>query len=409
MLKMPHLLLYGRFIAYFALRKMRYAKYGMSMEKQKELIQKNPFLVYGYAGPRYFCDREAETEKLVSALDNGRNVTLIAPRRMGKTGLIKNTFYRMRQQNPEVACFYMDIFATRDLSFFVRLLAKTVLGQLDTLSEAVLNKLTTFFRSCRPVISADELTGMPTVSLDFVADKSEQTLKEIFDYMTLSGRQCYLAIDEFQQIAFYPEKGTEALLRSYIQFMPNVHFVFAGSSRHLMEEMFTSAKRPFYQSKQLIMLHEIGEEVYYHFASGFFEAKGLTVSRDVFGWIYTRFAGHTWYMQAMLNRLYEKNQTIAEVQQAEQVLLGLIEENTPIYQSIIALLTDNQLALMQAIAREGVVASPNKGDFIKQHNLKAPSSVNTALKSLLEKELIYKTADGYRVYDRFMGLWLQRL
>lgn len=402
-------MLYEKFIAYFALRKMRYAKYGMSMEMQKVVEQKNPFLVYGYVGPRYFCDREQETEKLVSALDNGRNITLIAPRRMGKTGLIKNTFYRMQQQHPGVACFYMDIFATRDLSSLVRLLAKTVLGQLDTLSETVLNKLTTFFRSCRPVISVDELTGVPTVSLDFVPDKSEQTLKEIFDYMVASGRQCYLAIDEFQQISFYPEKGTEALLRSYIQFMPNVHFVFAGSSRHLMEEMFTSAKRPFYQSTQLMMLHEINQETYYHFASDFFEAKGSLLSKDVFGWVYTRFAGHTWYIQAMLNRLYERKEAITDLQQAEQTLLGLIEENTPIYQSIIALLTDNQLALMQAIACEGVVASPNKGDFIKEHNLKAPSSVNTALKSLLEKELIYKSADGYTVYDRFMGLWLQAL
>lgn len=379
------------------------------MDKQKELVPKNPFLVYGYAGPRYFCDREVEMEKLLSALNNGRNVTLIAPRRMGKTGLIKNTFYRMRQQHAEVACFYMDIFATRDLPALVRLLAKTVLGQLDTLSETVLNKLTTFFRSCRPVISADELTGIPTVSLDFMPDKSEQTLKEIFDYMRLSGRQCYLAIDEFQQIASYPEKGTEALLRSYIQFMPNVHFIFAGSSRHLMEEMFTSAKRPFYQSTQLMMLHEIPQEVYYHFASDFFKAKELSLSEDIFGWIYTRFAGHTWYIQAMLNRLYERKETITDVRQAEQVLLGLIEENTPVYQSIITLLTDNQLALMSAIACEGVVSSPNKGDFIQRHNLKAPSSVNTALKSLLEKELIYKSIDGYRVYDRFMGLWLQTL
>ena len=82
----------------------------------------------------------------------------------------------------------MDIFATRDLASFVRLLAKTVLGQLDTLSESALHKLTSFFRSCRPVISADELTGVPTVTLDFVVDKSEQTLKEIFDYMAASGR-----------------------------------------------------------------------------------------------------------------------------------------------------------------------------------------------------------------------------
>lgn len=393
---------------------MRYVKYvtqntEFMKTKQKDPELKNPFLVYGYVSPRYFCDREEESRKMLAALKNERNVTLIAPRRIGKTGLIKNVFYLMRQQKAEVACFYMDIFATRDLSSFVRLFAETVLGQLDTLSETVIHKLTSFFRSCRPVISADELTGIPTVSLDFAPDKSEQTLKEIMAYMAASGKSCYVAIDEFQQITTYPEKGTEALLRSHIQFLPNVHFVFAGSSRHLMEEMFTSAKRPFYQSSQLMVLSEIEEEAYYHFASAFFEAKGGGFTKDVFGWIYRRFEGHTWYMQALLNRLYEQYDAITEVRQAERVLVQLLEENTPVYQNFIALLTDNQLALMRAIAREGAVMYPNSGDFIKRHGLKAASSVNTALKSLLEKELIYKSGGGYRIYDRFMGLWLQTL
>lgn len=376
--------------------------------KPQEVHPKNPFLVYGYARPRYFCDREAETQKLLSALDNERNVTLIAPRRMGKTGLIKNVFYALREQRPEVACFYMDIFATRDLSAFVRLLAKTVLGQLDTLSESVLHKLTSFFRSCRPVISTDELTGIPSVTLDFVPDRSEQTLKEIFDYMAASGRSCYLAIDEFQQIASYPEGGTEALLRSYIQFIPNVRFIFAGSSRHLMEEMFMSAKRPFYQSTQLMVLGEIDEESYYQFAKNFFKLKGHQLDKSVFHWIYTRFEGHTWYMQALLNRLYERDESILDIRQAEQVIVGLLEENAPIYQNLIPLLTDNQLALMQAIAREGKVMAPNSGEFILGHGLKTPSSVNVALKSLVEKELVYKSANGYMVYDRFMSIWLLR-
>ena len=398
-----------KYIAYFALRKMRNAKYGIMETKQKEVELKNPFLIYGYVTSRYFCDREEETGKMLSALNNERNLTLIAPRRIGKTGLIKNVFYLMEQQNTDVACFYMDIFATRDLSAFVRLLAKTVLGQLDTLSETVLHKLTSFFRSCRPVISADELTGVPTISLEFVQDKSEQTLKEIFDYMAASGRRCYLAIDEFQQITAYPEKGAEALLRSYIQFLPNVHFIFAGSSRHLMEEMFTSAKRPFYQSTQLLVLKQIGEIPYYQFASAFFEGKGRKFAKEVFQCIYARFEGHTWYMQAMLNRLYEKEESVTEIRQAEIILAELLEENASIYQNIIAMLTDNQLLLMQAIAKERNVLSPNSGDFIKRYGLKTPSSVNTALKSLLEKELIYKSANGYIIYDRFMGLWLQTL
>lgn len=369
----------------------------------------NPFVVYGYVAPCYFCDREEETEKILSALSNGCNVTLIAPRRMGKTGLIKNVFYLMRKRQEDVACFYMDIFATRDLPSFVRLLAETILGQLDTLSESVLYKLTGFFRSCRPVVSADELTGVPTVSLDFVPDKSQQTLKEIFDYMAASGKKCCLAIDEFQQIASYPEKGAEALLRSYIQFLPNVHFIFAGSSQYLMSEMFTSAKRPFYQSTQLMALREITEESYYQFASAFFEAKGTSLAKDVFDWAYRRFDGHTWYMQALLNRLYEQRAPITDIRQAETVLVHLLEENTPVYQNLIALLTDNQLMLMRAIAKEGVVIYPNSGEFIKRYGLKTPSSVSTALKSLLEKGLVYKSSAGYIVYDRFMGLWLQTL
>ena len=386
--------------------------------KPQKMQPRNPFLVYGYANPRYFCDREAETQQMLSALENERNLTLIAPRRMGKTGLIKNVFYTLQEEKPEVVSFYMDIFATRDLASFVRLLAKTVLGQLDTLSESALHKLTSFFRSCRPVISADELTGVPTVTLDFVVDKSEQTLKEIFEPVYLTTlRDIYsenltdIVTDDpeiFQQITSYPEEGTEALLRSYIQFIPNVRFIFAGSSQHLMQEMFVSAKRPFYQSTQLMVLREIDEESYYRFARNFFELRGQELDKSVFHWIYTRFEGHTWYMQAMLNRLYERNEPVVDITQAEQVLMGLLEENTPVYQNLIIMLTDNQLALMKAIAHEGKVTAPNSGEFILGHGLKTPSSVNAALKSLVEKELVYKSTGGYMVYDRFMGIWLLR-
>ena len=43
----------------------------------------NPFLVYGYAGPDYFCDQKEDTQKLISALRNGRNITLMSPRSRG--------------------------------------------------------------------------------------------------------------------------------------------------------------------------------------------------------------------------------------------------------------------------------------------------------------------------------------
>lgn len=368
----------------------------------------NPFLVYGYISPEYFCDREVETEKMISALQNERNLTLIAPRRMGKTGLIKNVFYQLKEENPnEAAYFYMDIYSTRDLKAFIQLLAQTVLGELDTLSQNILRQMTAFFKSCRPVISADERNGMPTVSLDFVPERAEQTLKEIFDYMVASKKRCYIAIDEFQQIMEYPEKEVEALLRSYIQFMPNVHFIFSGSKKHVMEEMFSSAKRPFYQSTQIMILKEIPLQSYYLFAQRFFAQQKRNLAEDTFTYLYELESGHTWYIQSILNRLYAKKTERIDNSVVNECVNDILDELETIYQSNLTLLTNNQVELMKAIATEGCVKSVNANEFIKKHHLKTPSSVNVALKSLINKELIYNTPDGYIVYDRFFGKWLK--
>ena len=128
----------------------------------------NPFLVTGYHSPEYFCDRRQETETMIRALYNGRNVTLIAPRRMGKTGLVKNVFYKLREQEPDIVTFYMDIYSTQSLGDFIRLFASTVLGRLDSVPQKALGRVGKFIKSCRPVFTFDELTGQPKVTIDIV-------------------------------------------------------------------------------------------------------------------------------------------------------------------------------------------------------------------------------------------------
>lgn len=215
---------------------------------------KNPFLIAGYHSPTYFCDREKETEKIISALTNDRNISLISPRRIGKTGLIHHVFYQLSKQDTSVRCFYFDIFPTQNLQNFVELFGKTIIGKLDTYSETMVKRDSSIFKSFRPSFTFDAVTGSPSVSLDIQTEKTETGLQEIFDYLKESGKRCYIAIDEFQQITEYPEKGVEALLRSYMQIMPNVKFIFAGSKKHLMDAMFSSVNRPFYQSTQKIDL-----------------------------------------------------------------------------------------------------------------------------------------------------------
>ena len=223
---------------------------------------------------------------------------------MGKTGLIRHVFYRLKELQPDIVTFYLDIYSTQSLGDFVRLFAGTVLGQLDSAPQKALSRISRFVRSCRPVFTFDELTGLPKVTIDVAPAEEENTLKEIFEYLGSSEKRYYVAIDEFQQIAEYQEKGVEALLRSHIQFLPNVNFIFAGSRQHLMQEMFTSSKRPFYQSTQLLTIGPILQDEYACFATGHFAAHGVKLPQEVFNTIYEKYEGHTWYVQCLLNRLY---------------------------------------------------------------------------------------------------------
>ena len=367
----------------------------------------NPFLVYGYEGPHYFCDREEETRKLVSALANGRNVTLAAPRRIGKTGLIHNVFNRVRNSEDNIICIYVDIFPTRCLADFVHLLGKAVFEAVQSHSERLFSKVTSFLSSCRPAISFDPLTGSPSFSIDIAPSMEEKSLSDIFNCLEKSEVPVYIAIDEFQQVASYPESGTEAMLRSRIQFMHNVHFIFSGSQQHLIYEMFLSAKRPFYNSTQIMNLTTIDPENYYTFADRLFGEGGRTIDKSLFLFIYKCFEGYTWYVQTILNRLYETGGNITDKSQVTEAIRDIVRENTMVYQNTIAMLPDKQLQVLKALAKEGKTATPNKGAFIQKYSLKAASTVSSALSALIVKELVYRSPDGYSVYDRFLEIWLR--
>ena len=366
--------------------------------------QKNPFVIYGYEGPKSFCDRKAETKTLLAAIENGRNVTLLAERRIGKTGLIKHLFGRMAKEGGW-ATVYVDIFATSNLREFTSQFAASVIGSMDSRLDRAIVAATRFFKNLRPEIAVDATTGTPSVSFGLEPRNTEATLKECFDYLRGRG-DCVVAIDEFQQIGAYPESGTEALLRSYVQFLPNARFIFAGSRHHMMAEMFSSAKRPFYNSTQTLPLDRIDRDVYYEFARERM-ARVANLPHEVFERIYSMFDGITWYVQTVMNRLFERRSaTDADV---SSVVDGLLQEKSWEYAALLKSLPSGSARLLKAVAAEGLAKSVTGSQFLKAHSLSGSSSVHLSLKKLIEDELLYETDEGYVVYDRLFGFWLRRL
>ena len=365
----------------------------------------NPFVIYGYKGADYFCDRKKETEVIIDALSNERNVVLVSPRRIGKTGLIHHVFENIKEREPETKCFYMDINATKSMGQFIQLLGKTVIGKMDSLSQSAMRKVTSFFSNYKPTMSFDELTGVPTFSITVAPSQREESLRHIFDYLKQSGKRIYIAVDEFQQIAEYQEENAEAMLRSHIQFLPNVYFIFAGSKQHIMTDMFLSAKRPFYQSSQIVNLPLIDINEYRNFANKWLKEKDMTVDEETFSHLYDCVDGQTWYIQDILNRLYQNGIKITR-QEVDRVISELVNEQEVAFVNYYESLTANQAALLTAIAKEPTDSVLSQ-EFTKRHDLPATSSVGVALKTLLNREFIYKYNGRYIVYDRFFGRWLR--
>ena len=365
--------------------------------------QNNPFVIVGYNGPEYFCDREQETAKLIAAIENDRNVTLIAPRRYGKTGLLHHV---NRLMPKEYVGVYLDIFALKNLAEFARAFATAVVGAIDTPAEKAMSMIAHFFKSCRPTVTPQE-NGMPKFSFDVVPQHAAETIGETFEYLKRRDRRAVIAIDEFQQILEFPETGTEAMLRSHVQDVPWVRFIFAGSRHHLMGEMFLSAKHPFYQSTDIMSLEVIGRETYAEFAHGHFSAAGQPFAADAFNTLYKRFDGITWYVQSVLNRLWQRGEGLVSAAQIDDVVAGLVADRSLVFRDLYFSQNESSQRLLSAIAAEGEARGLMSGEFLHKHHLSATSSVRSALKVLSHNDLVYRTENGYVVYDRIFGEWLR--
>jgi hypothetical protein len=369
---------------------------------------KNPFVTNGYAGAEYFCDRIEESKIIGDLLCNENNVALISPRRLGKTDLIWHIFNNETFQR-DYYCFVVDIYATKSLNDFVNMFGKAVIDTLRPQGKKVWEKFISMVSSLRSEISFD-MNGMPVWSVGLgTINNPSVTLNEIFSYLDNADKPCIVAIDEFQQIVRYEDETIEAIIRTYVQRCTNAHFIFSGSQRHLMNEMFTSPTRPFYQSVAIINLQPLALDVYTDFCVSKFEQAGKCIERDVVRILYERFDAVTSYMHRILNVLFSKTNKgeICNAIMVDEAIDLIIRLSSDTYESLFYQMPEKQRMLFLAIAREGKVKEITGGTFVRKHKLISSSSVNSALKGLLEKDFVTMDKNMYCVYDHFFVLWLK--
>ena len=375
---------------------------------QEMKLLSNPFVIGKYVDKDYFCDREKESEMLVHHIVNGRHVAIMSERRLGKTGLIEHVFANSLPDGYEP--FLIDIFTCKNLREMVYLLASEVFKKIAR-KQSMLERLMRMVRSLKTTISYEVVTGFPEISFGLgEIQQPEVTLDEILGYLESSDAVCIVAIDEFQKIASFEEENVEALLRTKIQHLKKTQFIFAGSERHLLEGIFSNPARPFYNSVVFMQLLPIEVGVYVKFCQQLFLKYEKSVSPALVERLYECFQGITWYLQLSMNEAFtmaERGGCVDE-EAYDQILNHLVDSKRFTFEDRYASLTEKQKTVLMAIASE----FPNQvtltsQNFITRYNLKTSSSVQTAVKGLVEKGILSDNHGVRRPTDLLFMLWLK--
>lgn len=349
-----------------------------------------------------------ETSLLVRFLNSRENVVLMSQRRMGKTKLVEHC---LNDSGKEYALMTIDILHTSSFREFIQLLGATVFDCLAKRSTRMMKLFTATLRSLSASFGYDPVQNTPTFDIRLGdITMPEYTLKEIFEYLEKSNRHCIIVIDEFQQITKYPEKNVEALLRTHIQHLNNANFVFAGSQRRLMEEMFFSEKRPFYMSARSIVLEAIPFDNYCDFACHHFEEAGKTIEREAIHLVYDTFKGVTLYLQRIMKDAFSLTPSgeICDADTVQHIIDDYILECEPRLREQLALITESQKELLYAMSEENsTVKSITSSAFIKRHRMKSTSAVQSAAKKLLEYDMLTRRDGLYTIADPLMDLWIK--
>ena len=387
------------------------------MQQNLKTMEKvtNPFIVLGTIPDPYFCDREKETERLVRYLTNGQNVVLHAPRRIGKSKLIEHCFEQPAIKGKYYTIF-VDILQTGNLQEFTYEFGKAVFEATASLGDKLMKQFAQTVQSLHTEYTIDPMTGFPKLSLSIGhIENAIYTIEEVFRFLEQADKPCIVAIDEFQRIADYPEKNVEAILRTHIQKMRNCKFVFAGSDRHLLGQMFQDYNRPFYNSAATITLEQIERSKYNAFATMHFEEYDKHISPEDVDRVYDLFDGNTFAMQKTLNIAFSLTgkKEWCTIDTIRQAIDEIIEENDFSYRTHLMSVGSSQKEVLFAIARSGKAMQITSAAFVGKYRLGSASSVQSAVRKLKADGWVaeYINQAGqkyYQVNDYFLMLWIQK-
>jgi len=374
---------------------------------------RNPFEYGGIVLNEAFCNRTREREEIRRVIENAGKLFVYAERRIGKTSLVQQVLRELPED--DYVKIYIDLWPTDGPASFVATVAKGITEALASRADRLLETAKRLFSRLIPSVTVDE-EGKPVIAFGIrdvtvASPVLEEVLQAPARLAEEGRRKVVVVLDEFQQILEYGTDEVERRLRSIIQHHQEVAYLFLGSRKHLIQQMFLDRNRPLYRSAAHYPLEAIGEEEWRPFIQERFRWGRRTISDEAVHEVCDLTQGHPFYTQHLCHVLWERCEEggVVDAPLIAGSVEVLLRRESYAYTALWESLTINQRRFLKGLAAEAAGVQPFASAFIQRYRLKSPSNAQRAAKALLSRDLIDRDNGSYLVQDRFFRLWIQQM
>ena len=361
---------------------------------------KNPFIFGSLVFEENFCNRKKEIEELKKDINNGQNILIYAPRRFGKTSLI----FKVKEELKDFKFIYIDLMTITSIEEFINIYFNEIAKSLETPLEKTI-KFFKEFLNFRPNIKAtiNDMSKI-TFGLDFSKREAPNVLEEVLNLPLKYAQKNNICIvfDEFQEIE---NLEIENKLRSIIQNHSNkVSYIFLGSKKSIIQAIFSDIKRPFYKSVKHLILNPINKEEWNKCIKEDFKKTNKIIDDVFIDNIFNITKGFPYYTQEICYEIWELTDKKVNEEIFKKTIDNLLLKEREYFIAIWDNLTKNQRITLKIIILtngENIYASEYTQEMIKIPSLQA------ALKTLIEKDIIDKKGNIYYFQDPFFEFWLK--
>ena len=364
----------------------------------------NPFKYGRVVSAEDFCPRTNLLKQLAGFIQSGQNVVLQGERRMGKTSLVYETVRQLKRHR----LLYVDLLEIKTADDLCKRMVKALISMER--QAGLLERILKSLAQLRPVVSIDPLSGQPSVSLDAGVRLRPDSLDGILDLVSESHKRTCLVVtfDEFQDILNLADaKETLAVLRSKIQFHRDIPYIYSGSVRNQMSEIFTDPESAFFKSAIAVDVGPLDKTTFSGFLADKFASGKRVVDKDAMAKVIALAENVPGDVQELCEAIWE---TTAYRDTIHADCIGpalelIYARESKGYEAALVQLTGQQLKCLVGLARMGGTA-PLSAAFIEGVGITGPASIKKALNRLIRLKVVYRHEGEYKFVNPFFKTWL---